>query len=76
MAQRTLISLGEFNVPLGRSRRGKRWAGNKLEKRRPTTAVCYKGDLRRRKALTITETELKLMAALAIIGLRSQPKIG
>jgi serine/threonine protein kinase len=32
--------------------------------------------LRRRKALAMTETELKLIAALASIGLRSQPKIG
>ena len=32
--------------------------------------------LRRRNALAITETELKLMAALAIIGLRSQPNNG
>lgn len=32
--------------------------------------------LRRRSALPITETELKLMAAAAIIGLRRIPKKG
>lgn len=32
--------------------------------------------VRSRKALPITDTELKLMAALAIIGLRSNPNTG
>jgi len=32
--------------------------------------------LRRRSALEITETELKLIAALAIIGFRSKPNKG
>ena len=32
--------------------------------------------LRKRKALPITETELKLIAAAAIIGLKSKPKNG
>jgi hypothetical protein len=36
----------------------------------------YNEILRRRSALAITETELKLMAALARIGLSSQPKMG
>jgi transposase len=31
---------------------------------------------RKRRALLMTDTELKLIAALAIIGLSSQPKIG
>jgi hypothetical protein len=34
------------------------------------------GVLRRRRALAMTDTELKLIAALAIIGLRSQRNIG
>jgi|HubBroStandDraft_3_1064219.scaffolds.fasta_scaffold646752_2 hypothetical protein len=36
----------------------------------------YKLALRRRSAFTITETELKVIAALAMIGLSSKPKIG
>ena len=34
------------------------------------------GTLRRRRALAITETELKLIAALASMGLSSQPRKG
>ncbi|MEA2543831.1 MAG: hypothetical protein QOH35_5197, partial [Acidobacteriaceae bacterium] len=33
----------------------------------------YSRAVRRRRALVITETELKLMAAAAIIGLKSNP---
>lgn len=36
----------------------------------------YSSSFRRRRALVITETELKLMAAAAKIGLRSRPKNG
>lgn len=36
----------------------------------------YKLTRRKRKALVITDTELKLMAAAAIIGDRSNPKMG
>src|SRR3989441_12353622 len=39
-------------------------------------ATCYSEALRRRSALAMTETELKLIAALASIGLSSQPKMG
>src|SRR5205807_9369472 len=39
-------------------------------------ASTHKTTRRRRSAFPITETELKVMAALAIIGLRSSPKIG
>src|SRR5258707_9719119 len=38
--------------------------------------AIYSAALRRRRALAITETELKLMAALASMGLSSQPKNG
>lgn len=44
---------------------------------RPQTAgLSQSATLRRRRALAITETELKLMAALASIGLSSQPRNG
>ena len=36
----------------------------------------HNGILRRRRALPMTETELKLMAAAAIMGLSSSPKTG
>jgi hypothetical protein len=36
----------------------------------------YQDARRNRSALPITDTELKLIAALAIIGLSSHPKIG
>lgn len=36
----------------------------------------YRPTLRKRKALAITETELKLIAALASMGLSSQPRNG
>src|SRR5262245_44980114 len=39
-------------------------------------AAPYSGSLRNRKALPITDTELRLMAALAIIGLSSNPNAG
>src|SRR5207253_2641153 len=39
-------------------------------------ASTHKTTRRRRSAFAITETELKVMAALAMIGLRSSPKIG
>jgi hypothetical protein len=38
--------------------------------------ASYRRALRSRNALAITETELKLIAAPAIIGLRSKPKNG
>jgi hypothetical protein len=38
--------------------------------------LSYRGALRSRNALAITETELKLIAAPAIIGLSSSPKNG
>jgi hypothetical protein len=41
-----------------------------------TSERCYKRTLRRRSALAITDTELKLMAAAAKIGLRRIPKNG
>jgi hypothetical protein len=36
----------------------------------------YNSNLRNRSALPMTETELKVIAALAMIGLRSRPKKG
>jgi hypothetical protein len=39
-------------------------------------AGCYKCILRSRSALLITETELKVIAALAKMGLSSRPKNG
>ena len=36
----------------------------------------YRRAWRRRRALVMTETELKLMAAAAIIGFRSKPNTG
>jgi hypothetical protein len=36
----------------------------------------YRERRRRRRALVMTDTELTLIAALAIIGLSSHPKIG
>jgi hypothetical protein len=36
----------------------------------------YNKNFRSRNALAMTDTELKLMAALASIGLSSQPKMG
>ena len=41
-----------------------------------TLALSYSSALRKRSELVITETELKLMAAAARIGLRSNPKNG
>jgi hypothetical protein len=38
--------------------------------------VDHSSSLLRRSALAITETELKVIAALAIIGLSSRPKKG
>ena len=38
--------------------------------------ACYRLMDRKRSALVTTETELKLIAAAAIIGLRSHPKTG
>jgi hypothetical protein len=43
---------------------------------RPNCASAHKGAFRNRSALPITETELKLIAALAIIGLSNKPQIG
>ena len=40
------------------------------------TFANYRSVLRRRRALAITDTELRLIAALASMGLRSQPKNG
>ncbi len=40
------------------------------------SSTSYSEALRSRNALEITETELKLMAALAIMGLSSKPKTG
>ncbi len=42
---------------------------------RPTQGN-YRSTFRSLSAFAITETELKVMAALAIIGLRSKPKMG
>ncbi len=42
----------------------------------PSNRLAYRETFRRRKALAMTETELKLIAALASMGLSSQPKIG
>ena len=47
----------------------------------PGNVICifhpaYSFKFLRRNALTITDTELKVIAALAIIGLRSKPKTG
>jgi len=39
-------------------------------------AVLYRGTLRRRNALVITDTELKLIAALAIMGFSRRPNTG
>jgi hypothetical protein len=41
-----------------------------------TRAAIYSSRLRKRSALVITETELKLIAAAAKIGLSSRPKNG
>ena len=41
-----------------------------------TDAEHYSLRLRNRRALVITDTELKLMAAAAIIGMSSRPKNG
>jgi hypothetical protein len=38
--------------------------------------VFYKVSLRSRRALAMTETELKVIAALAIMGLKSSPNTG
>jgi hypothetical protein len=38
--------------------------------------ISYKGSFRKRSAFAMTETELTVIAALAIIGLRSRPKKG
>ena len=42
----------------------------------PTDGLCHTSTYRRRKAFAITETELKLMAAAAIIGLNNNPRNG
>ena len=48
-----------------------KWRGTR------TSRTCsYSGRRRRRSAFAITETELNVMAALAIIGLSSIPKTG
>ena len=39
-------------------------------------ALAHSAALRRRRALLMTDTELKLMAAAAIIGLSRSPKAG
>jgi len=41
-----------------------------------TAALVYISTFRNRRALLITETELKVMAAAAIIGLNSKPNDG
>jgi hypothetical protein len=41
-----------------------------------SSPVTHNMTLRRRNALPMTDTELKLMAALAIIGLSSKPNTG
>ncbi len=38
--------------------------------------LAYRETRRRRNALAMTETELKLIAALASMGLSNQPKMG
>ena len=43
---------------------------------RATSALRYSSTRRRRRALPMTETELRLIAALAIIGLSRMPKNG
>jgi hypothetical protein len=52
------------------------WAAGKITSQprrgRFITDRCYNFAPRRRKALVMTETELKLMAALASMGLSSQ----
>lgn len=42
----------------------------------PKKAGHYNAARRRRNALAITDTELNVIAALAIMGLRSRPKTG
>jgi hypothetical protein len=39
-------------------------------------SFIYRATLRSRRAFAITDTELKVMAALAIIGLKSSPNTG
>ena len=48
--------------------------GRKLEE--PVRTASYSSELRRRRALAMTESELRLIAALASMGLSSQPKNG
>ncbi len=45
-------------------------------RRRSQTDADYSGIFRNRSALLMTETELKVIAALAITGLSSSPKKG
>src|SRR4030095_6929450 len=47
-----------------------------VSKNHEVVSMGYSFIVRRRSALAITETELKLIAALATIGLRSHPKTG
>ncbi len=49
---------------------------NRFMAQRAMPQALYNGRRRRRNALEITETELKVMAALAISGLSSRPKNG
>ena len=49
---------------------------NRFMAQRAMPQAPYNGNRRKRRALEITETELKVMAALAIRGLSSRPKNG
>ena len=51
-------------------------SGSRAAGARHAIHVPYSGALRRRSAFAITETELKLIAVLAIIGLSKSPKAG
>ena len=73
----------------GRRVRGRTtpWSGSALTREKGDAGVGprtggpphqgrYRSTFRSLSAFAITETELKVMAALAIIGLRSKPKMG
>jgi hypothetical protein len=53
-----------------------RWMRTPVGHGNPPRGLRYKRTYRSRSALAMTETELKVIAALAMMGLRSRPKKG
>ena len=70
------IGHGEHERPLQRSRRMQKFFGEIKLEVFVFYAVSSNLSARKRRALDITQTELKLIAALAIMGLSNKPSQG